>query len=218
MSTKQTAVPERHNMERFRTKLSEARRKNVDGYWYLPRLAIERITDSYTISQIILENSFLSEEKDPTFAHALRGSHEQNIFNQARVTFAISCYTKPPCLRHIISLIGYGIKRGSVVDNCLPFTKDELRGCGLDVEHTDAFLSTQWHFLTPTIRLGAFVPSEYDREVVLPFWLDRAEQMLAQDTGAFGTVKEICIEEGHQLEPIYNGRVIYPFLALSTES
>ena len=207
-------------MDGFRKRLYEARNKNVDGYWYIPRPATDRITDTNTISEVLLENHFLGDEMDPTLANALRGSHEKIIHKQARVTFAISCYAVPSCLRHIPRLINYAVERGSEVDNRLPFSKSELRGCGLDNEHADAFFFTQWQFIAPKIRLGAFIPSEFGQEVILPFRFNRTKEELSLETGAFGTVKEICVEEGHQMEPAYNGRVnsLALLFAVSPES
>ena len=193
-------------MDRYRRRLFEARQKNVDGYWYFPRLAIDTITDSDTISQIILETNFPGDETDPTLAHALRGSRERIIYKQAKVTFAISCYVTPLCHRHIVRLIEHAVKRGSEVDKRLPFSRSELSGCGFDVEQADAFFSTQWQFIAPKIRLGAFIPSDYGREVILPFRFDGGQKP-PLDTGGFGTVTEIRVEEGHQEEPTYNGRV-----------
>ena len=194
-------------MDRFRTRLSEARHRNVDGYWYVPRPAIDEITDSDTISQVISEGNFPGDETDPLLASALRGSHKHIIHTQAKATFAILCYVVPPCLRHIARLINYADERGSEVDHRLPFSKNELCSCGFDDEHADAFFSTQWQFIAPKIRLGAFVPGEFGREVILPFRPNRVEQKHPPDTGAFGAVTEICVEEGHQVEPAYNGRV-----------
>lgn len=194
-------------MEKFREKLSESRRKNVDGCWYVPRHAIDRITDRDTISQIISEKNLSGDETDAALGNALRGNLKQIILVEAKVTFAISCYARPPCLRQIVSLIKYADERGSEVDNRLPLSKEELFRCGFDDEHADAFFLTQWELIAPKIRLGAFVPSEFGPEVILPFRFNRAEPGSPPDTGAFGTVTEVCVEEGHQVEPAYIGRV-----------
>lgn len=194
-------------MEKFRDKLSKSRRKNVDGCWYVPRRAIDTITDRDTISQIISEKNLSGHETDAVLGKALRGNLEQIILVEAKVTFAISCYARPPCLRQIVSLIKYADERGSKVDNRLPLSQEELCRCGFDDEHAAAFDSTQWGFIAPKIRLGAFVPSEFGPEVILPFRFDRGEPGSPLDTGAFGTITEVCVEEGHQVEPAYLGRV-----------
>lgn len=194
-------------MEKFREKLFASRRKNVDGCWFVPRHAIDRITDRDTISQIISENNLSGDETDAVLGNALRGNLKQIILVEAKATFAISCYARPPCLRQIVSLIKYADERGSEVDNRLPLSKEELCHCDFDDEHADAFFFTQWEFIAPKIRLGAFVPSEFGREVILPFWFNGAEPRSPPDTGAFGTVTEVCVEEGHQVEPAYTGRV-----------
>ena len=195
-------------MDRYRRRLSKARLTNVDGSWYVPTLAIDRITDSDIISQIILEKNFLGDEADPAFGQALQRSNEKIIHKQAKATFAISCYVKPPCLDQIVKLIKYAVERGSEVDHRLPFSKSELWGCGFDDEHADAFFSDQWHFIAPKIRLGAFVPSEFGPEVILPLQLNQEDGRSFPDTGAFGTVTEIYVQKGHQVEPAYSGRVM----------
>ena len=195
-------------MDRYRRSLSKARLTNVDGSWYVPKLALDRITDSDTISQINLETNFLGDETDPTLAQALRGSKEQIIYKQAKATFAISCHVKPHCLGQIVKLIKYADERASEVDRRLPFSKSELWGCDFDVEHADAFFSHQWHFIAPQLRLGAFIPIEFGPEVILPLQRNPEERSAFPDTGAFGTVTEICVEKGHQVEPVYTGRVM----------
>lgn len=194
-------------MEKFRDKLSKSRRKNVDGCWYVPRHAIDGITDRDTISQIISENGTSGDETDAVLGNALRGNLKQIILVEARVTFAISCYVNPPCLRHMVSLIKYADERGSEIDNCLHLSKEVLRRCGFDEEHADIFFNTQWEFIAPKIRLGAFVPSEFGQKVILPFRFNRGERESPPDAGAFGTVTEVFVEEGHQMEPAYIGRV-----------
>ena len=203
-------------MNQYRQRLFEARHRNVDGYWYIPRPATGTITDHDTISQIISENKLSGDEADPVLANVLQESQGKIIHKQAKVTFAISCYVVPHCLRHISKLINYAVVKGSEVDNRLPFSKSELCSCDFDDAHADAFFSTQWHFIAPKIRLGAFVPSEYGRELILPLRLSRGEQRSPPDTGAFGTVTEICVEEGHQMEPAYSGRVNSLILVFAT--
>ena len=194
-------------MERFRSRLLEARPKNVDGCWYVPRLTTARFTDRHTISRIILENDFPGEEMDTALVNAQRDSHIDRIHKQAKIAFAISCYVVPDCLRHMAGVIKYADARGSEVDNRLPFSKRELCLCGFDDEDADHFFKAQWHFVAPKIRLGTFVATEYSPKVILPLQFYQGEQRPLPDTGAFGTVREICVEEGHQVEPAYNGRV-----------
>ena len=195
-------------MNQFRTRLKEARQTNVDGDWYISRLAIDELTNHNTISQINLEKNSISGEKaDPIFRKVLRPSNEQVILRQAKVTFTILCYAVPACVPHIIELIDYAVRRGTEIDNCLPLSKIVLCGCGLQDEHSEVFCSTQWHFIAPKIRLGNFVPNDFGQEVVLPLRRNRVEPRSLPDTGAFGTVIEVCVEQGHQVEPAYSGRV-----------
>ena len=190
-------------MMKCRKELDEARRENVDGSWYVPRLAIERVINSDTISQLSPDISISGEVEDPILASVLRQGKEQIIREQAKVTFAIACFANPSCIHYVADLIRYAIKRGWRVDNRLPFSEIELQDCGLDEANAKAFYSTQWHFIVPKIQLGAVVPDEFRPELILPL----RQLRLPPDTGAFGTVIEVCVEEGHQVEPIYSGRV-----------
>ena len=194
-------------MDQFRSRLLEARHKNVDGCWYVPRPTIARFTDRHTISRIILENGFLGDGMDTALANAQRDSHIDIIHTQAKITFAISCYVIPDCLRHMVAVIKYADVKGSEVDNRLPFSKRELGFCGFNDEDADHFFKAQWHFIAPKIRLGTFVPTEFSPKVILPLRFRQGEQKPPLDSGAFGTVREVCVEEGHQVEPAYNGRV-----------
>ena len=194
-------------MDQFRSRLLEARHKNVDGCWYVPRLTTAKLTDRHTISQIILENRLLCDGMDTALANAQRDSQIDKIHRQAKITFAISCYVIPDCLRHMAGVIKYADARGSEVDNRLPFSRNALKSRGFDDEDSDHFFKAQWHFVAPKIRLGTFVPTEFSPKVILPLRFHQGEQRPPLDTGAFGTVREICVEEGHQVEPAYNGRV-----------
>ena len=194
-------------IDHFRSRLREACHKNVDGRWYVPRSTIARLTDRHTISEIILENGFLGNGIDTALANAQRDSQIDKIHRQAKITFAISCYVEHECLRYMTGVIKYAEEKGSEVDNRLPFSKRELRLCGFDDEGADCFSKVQWHFVAPKIRLGTFVPTEYSPKVILPLRLPQGEQNHSPDTGAFGTVREVSVEEGHQIEPAYSGRV-----------
>ena len=179
----------------------------MDGYFYVSRLAVDRITDGDTISQIISQKYLLGDETDPMLANAPLDSLKEKILKEAKVTFAISCYAVPHCLRYMARLIIFANARGSQVDHRLPFSKQELCGCGFHEDHADKFFSTQWQFVAPKIRLGALVPTEFDPEVILPLRIPQIEHKPPPDTGAFGTVTEVCLEESHQVEPVYVGRV-----------
>ena len=208
-------------MDQFRSRLLEARHKNVDGCWYVPRLTTAKLTDRHTISRIILENGFLGDGMDIALANAQRDSQIDKVHRQAKITFAISCYVIPDCLRHMERVLKYADARGSEVDNRLPLSKRELCFCGFDNEDADHFFKAQWHFVAPKIRLGTFVATEFSPKVILPLRFHQGEQRPPLDTGAFGTVREICVEEGHQVEPAYNGKVnllvsIFAILFLSS--
>lgn len=194
-------------IDQFRSRLREARHKNVDGCWYVPRPTIARLTDRHTISGIILENGFLGNGMDTALANAQRDSQVDKIQSQAKTTFAISCYVKHDCLCYLAGVIKYAEEKGSEVDNRLPFSKRELRSCGFDDDGVDRFFKAQWHFVAPKIRLGTFVPTEFSPKVILPLRPPEEEQKPSLDNGAFGTVREISVEEGHQVEPAYSGRV-----------
>ena len=206
-------------MDRVREKLLEARQKNVDDCWYVPRLAIDEIIDSDTISQIIMKNDILGDETDSILATAPQDSHKEFIHEQAKITFAISCYVEPPCLRYMARLIKYADERGSEVDKRLPFSKRALCDCDFEDKHVEKFFSTQWLFISPKIRLGTrtIIPSEFGPEVILPFRFCQARNKPLPESGAFGTVMEMCVEEGHQAQPAYTGRVghLTPLLAFS---
>ena len=194
-------------IDQFRSRLRESCHENVDECWYVPRLTIARLTDRHTISGIILENGFLGDGMDTALANAQRDSQIEKIHRQAKITFAISCYAEHDCLRHIARVIKYAEVKGSEVDNRLPFSKRELCLCGFDDEGADSFFTTQWHFVAPKIRLGTFVPTEFGPKVILPLRFPPRDQKPPPDIGAFGTVREIFVEEGHQAEPAYSGRV-----------
>ena len=191
----------------FRSRLHEACHKNVDGFWYVPRLAIARLTNRHTISGIILENGLLDDKMDTALANAQRDSQIDKIHRQAKITFAISCYVEPDCLHRIPGLIKYAEAKGSEVDSRLPFLKTELCLCGFDNESAELFFEAQWHFVAPRIQLGTFVPTEFSPNIILPLQFPQGEQRNFPDTGAFGTVSEVSVEEGHQVEPAYSGRV-----------
>lgn len=194
-------------MDQFRIRLHEARHQNVDGCWYVPRLTTAELTDRHTISRIIVQNGFLSDEMDIALANAQRDSQIDKIHRQAKTTFAILCYVRPDCLRHMAGVIKYADARGSEIDNRLPFSKRELSSCGFDDEDSDHFFEAQWQFLAPKIRLGTFIATEFSPKIILPLRSHQGRQKPPLDTGAFGNVKEVCVEEGHQVEPAYNGRV-----------
>ena len=194
-------------IDQFQSRLREACHENVDGCWYIPRLAIARLTDRHTISGIILENGFLGDGMDTALANAQRDSQIDKIHGQAKITFAISCYAEYDCLRHIAAIIKYAEVNGSEADNRLPFSKKELCLCGFDDEGADRFFTAQWHFVAPKIRLGTFVPTEFSAKVIIPLRFPSREQKPPPETGAFGTVREVFVEDGHQVEPAYSGRV-----------
>ena len=193
--------------DQFRNRLREARHKNVDECWYVPGPTIARLTDRHTISGILVENDVLGNGMDTALANAQRDSQIDKIQSQAKITFAISCYIKHECLRYIVGIIKYAEGKGSEVDHRLPFSKRELRLCGFDDEGADRFFKAQWHFVAPKLRLGTFVPTEFSPKVILPLRPPQGEQKPSPDVGAFGAVREVSVEEGHQVDPAYSGRV-----------
>lgn len=193
----------------FRSRLREACHNNVDGFWYVPRRIIAELTDRHTISGIILENGFLDDGLDTALANAQRDSQIDKIHKQAKITFAISCHVEHDCIHRILGVIKYAEAKGSEVDNRLPFSIRELGLGGFADDEADRFFKAQWHFVAPKIQLGTFVPTEFIPNIILPLRLPQVEQRHPPDTGAFGTVKEVCVEEGHQVEPAYSGRVSF---------
>ena len=195
-------------MDDFRKRLDEARQKNVDGRWYLPRHVINEITDRDTVSQIIRQNNLPNDESDPIYARSQQRDLELNILIQAKVAFAVSCYVERKCICNIPRLINHAGRKARTADHHLPFlTHRELQACGFSHEDADHFLATQWHFTAPEIRLGSVSPVVFESEVILPFQNPKGEQRQPPDTGAFGFVNEICVDKGHQSEPIYSSRV-----------
>ena len=195
-------------MDHLRNRLHEARKQNVDGKWYVPRHAIDEITDRGTISQIVRDNNLSYDESDPIYAKSQQRDLEENILAQAKAAFAVACYVKRNCVRYVPRLINHAARKGRTADNYLPFfTQRELRDCGFGNEDADVFLATRWHFTAPDIRLGIVSPVVYESEIILPFQHPERGQRRPPDTGAFGTVIEIRVDEGHQSEPTYKSRV-----------
>lgn len=195
-------------MEKFLEELRAARKNNIDGRWYIPRPVIEKITSKDTISRIIREKNLSIRETDPSFAKSLQESLTQTIHAQAKVAFAISCFAEPRCVHHLPKLISQVTRHegASEVDHRLPFTRNTLRQYQFTDDEANTFFQVQWHFIAPKMRLGALEVDDYPKEVILPFYRNPAEHE-APRAGAFGTVAEICVEQGHQLEPVYISRV-----------
>ncbi len=208
------------SMEKFLEQLRAARKENIDGQRYIPRPVIDKLTSRDTISRIIREKNLSIRETDPYFAKSLQESLRETIHTQAKVAFAISCFAEPKSVHRLPKLISQ-VRRhegGSEVDHRLPFTRNTLREYQFTDDEANTFFQVQWQFIAPKVRLGALEVDDYPKEVILPFYRSPAEHETPR-AGAFGTVAEICVEQGHQLEPVYINRVsvlIYA-VAVSTD-
>jgi hypothetical protein len=193
-------------MDHVSRRLSEAHEKNMDGHWYVSRLALDEIFNKITILKILQEEKFADHNDDPIFVVSSKPGLVNKIHSKAKATLAVLFHMGAEYLRYIIGFIHYGDSMGSDIDHHLPLTKNELLLCRFDINRADAFQSAQWHFIAPKIQLDVFTPNEFRQEVVLPIKLSRPELAVPEE-GAFGFVTEIQIEPGHQAEPAYAGRV-----------
>lgn len=205
-----------NTMEELRKRLSEKSLTNVDGQglghelWFVPRPAINQIVDKTAISSIADATNLPIDEEDRILAASMREGLKQNIHAKAKVTFAISCYVNPHCLRHIQRLIRHGDNKGSKIDRQLPLsTRTLLSKCGFDTHDADLFFKAQWHFIAPRIQLGTVVPTHFPQECILPFQADEEDGMPTPETGAFGKVVKLRVTPGHQEEPAYIGTVSF---------
>lgn len=200
-------------MDELLKELSRKRLMNVDGsdssaqLWFVPKPAIDEIVDKAAISRIARATSLPIDEEDRPFATSLQGGLVHKIYATAKITFAISCYIKPHCLRHIVRLICHGDNTGSKIDHRLPLSEDRLRKCGFESHDANAFLKTQMHFIAPKIQLGIFAPSEFRPDLILPLLAVEADDSHLLDTGAFGKVTKVRVASGHQVAPIHHGPV-----------
>lgn len=200
-------------MEELRKRLSEKRLTNVDAQglghelWFVPSPAINQIVDKTAISSIA-DATNLPIDKDRDFAALIRKDLKKDIHDKAKVTFAISCYVNPHCLRHIQRLICHGDNKESKnIDRLLPLSKSTLSKCGFDTHDADLFFKAQWHFIAPKIQLGTLSSKHFPQERILPFQAVEEDGMPPPETGAFGKVVKLHVTPGHQEEPPYNGTV-----------
>lgn len=200
-------------MEELRKRLSEKRLTNVDAQglghelWFVPRPAINQIVDKTAISSIADATKLPIDEEDRILAASIREDLKKDIHAKAKVTFTISCYVNPHCLRHIQRLICHGDNKGSKkIDRQLPLSKSTLLSkCGFDTHDADLFFKAQWHFIAPKIQLGTVVSTHFPQECILPF--QAVEEDGPPETGAFGMVVKLRVTPGHQEEPAYIGTV-----------
>lgn len=208
-------------MDELREKLSEKRLMNVDGHgevWFVPKPAIDEIVVKKAIASIAQATKLPIDEEDRIFAASLREGLVHKIYTTAKITFAISCYVEPHCLRHIVKLIQHGDIRLSKIDRRLPLSEKRLQECGFDSHNANAFFKAQMHFIAPRIQLGTVAPSEYRPDVILPLLAVEAHDMPLLEPGSFGKVTKVRVAPGHQVEPIHNGPVSPPMIALLTSS
>ena len=193
--------------EQISRRLIEARRRNVDGQWFVPRPKLDEIFDWNSISEIVRQGGLSPHRDDPALAVSSLPGQVDKIYQTAKTTFAILCHLGIDYLGYIFHLENYGDSMGSNVDDHLPLTKESLISCKLRTNHAVAFEQIQWHFITTRIRLGVAVMHEYRPEVILPIEFSKTGGQMTTE-GAFGAVTEIYIERIHQAEPAYTGRVI----------
>ena len=202
-------------MERLRrqvnSRLIEARRRNVDGQWFVPRPKLDEILNEDSISEIVRQGGLSPHRDDPAFAVSLLPGQAKKIHQTAMISFAVLCHLGPEYLGYIFHLENYGDSMGSNVDDHLPLTKERLISCKFRANHAAAFEQTQWHFIITRIRLGVAVMHEYRPEVILPIEHSQPVRQVVTE-GAFGAVTEVNIERIHQIEPAYTGKVISPAL------
>ena len=192
---------------------------NVDGHgelWFVPKFAIDEIVVKKAISRIAQATKLPIDEEDRVFAASLREGLVHKIYATAKITFAISCYVGPHCLRYIVKLIRHGDSKGSKIDRRLPLSKDRLRKCGFDSNNANAFLEAQMHFIAPRIQLGTVGPTEFRPDVILPLLAVEAHDKPLLETGSFGKVTMVRVAPGHQVEPIHNGPVSPPMSTFLT--
>lgn len=194
-------------MDELLKQLSNKGLTNVDGLWFVPRPAIDQIVDKTAISKIADATDLLIDEEDRILAASFRENLKHAIHAKAKAIFAISCYVKPHCLRHIRRLINYGDEKASKTDRHLPLSRSTLSKCGFDTHTADSFLKAQWHFIAPKIELGIVIPKTFSPEFILPFQAVEADGMPPLETGAFGKVVRIRVTPGHQVKPAYDGLV-----------
>lgn len=187
-------------------RLSQARRINVDGQWFVPRPDLDEIINKDTISKIISKGGFSPYKNDPAFAVSSLPGQVEEIHRGARLAFAILCELGLDYLSYIFNLENYGDSEGFDVDYYLPFTEDNLISCNLHRDHAAQFEKTQWHFMTTRIRLGIPVVHDFHPKRILPITSPQPRRAVTE-VGAFGAVTEVKIEPGHQVEPVYFGNV-----------
>lgn len=202
-----------NHMDELLKQLSEKSLTNVDSrgpghkLWFVPRPAIDQIVDKAAISKIADATDLPIDEEDRILAVSYRESLVTAIYDRAKITFAISCYVKPHCLRHIRRLIDHGNEKGSKIDRHLPLSRSSLSKCGFDTHDANSFLKVQWHFIAPKIQLGDVAPTKFRQECILPFQAIEADHLPPPETGAFGKVVRIIVTPGHQVKPVFNGPV-----------
>lgn len=200
-------------MDELVKQLSESSLINVDGHelehklWFVPRPAIDKFVNKTVISKITDAFNLPIDEEDRILAVSFREGLKNAIHAKAKVTFAILCYVKPHCLRHIRRLIGHGDEKASKIDHRLPLSRSTLSECGFDPHDATSFFEAQWHFIAPKIQLGTVAPSRFRQEFILPFEAVEADGMTPPETGAFGQVVRIRVTPGHQVKPAYSGPV-----------
>ncbi len=203
-------------MHQLLKELFAKRLMSVDGHgelWFVPRPAIDEIVVKEAISRIAQASELPIDEDDRVFANSQRGGLVHKIYATAKITFAISCYVQPHCLRHIVKLIRHGEKRGSTIDRRLPLSENRLREIGFDSDSAQAFFKAQMHFTIPRIQLGTVAPSEFHPDTILPLLAVEPNDMPLLETGSFGEVAKVRVAPGHQVEPIHNGPVSPPISA-----
>lgn len=209
-------------MDELRKQLSDKSLPNVDGHrpehqlWFVPRPALDQIVNETAISKII-DAINLPVDEDDALEPSFREGLKLVIHDKAKITFAISCYVRPHCLRHIRKLIHHGYEKGSKkIDHRLPLSKNALSKYGFNKGDADSFFEAQWHFIAPKIQLGTVVPIEFRQQYILPFQAVEADGMPLPETGAFSKVVKVRVTPGHQVKPVYNGPVSllqYMFIA-----
>ena len=148
-------------MDHVARRLSEAHQTNVDGHWYVPRLALDQILNKNTISNIVSNEELTAHNNDPALAVSSLPRQVDKIHSKAKRAFAILIHLGREYLRHIVDLFRHGDFMYSEIDHHLPLTKDVLLLCKFDMNHAGAFQSAQWHFIAPKIELGFSLLDEF---------------------------------------------------------
>ena len=195
-------------IENVSRRLSGARKTNVDGQWYVPRLAIDEIIDKSSISDIMRESDLYTRSKDKFLDRSQLPGLVDVIHSTGKIGFAVLCHLGPEYTKYVLNLKRHAESKGSGIDRLLPWAEQELLGSGLNKVQAGSFVKAQWHYNTPKLLLRGVNETPFPPVTILPLKFSSSRCFAAKE-GASGSVAKVEIEQGHQ-DPPYSHPVSDP--------